>query len=339
MAAKFSNIAQRLRNIIDVLGQGHDENEMQCIFPQGQTTPERILSNPWYDKGFCEPNQYKAAIDRCKGGYDSCDLFINIFSDRAKIERDYISELEKWSATSIKEISQTKEFGTNKKAWIDAIRASKEIANTHSDIVQRLQENVIDKMANFKKENYGKSILHVKKIKEFERDFEQVQKSWIKLLDKINRAKKEYQDAHRQLKKAETAEKIIESDRGAEEEQKTKVKLSVGTYKKECEALKNKYQQFIEEMKNSRPNYENSMKEVLDRTHTFERKRLAQFKALFTALDQSLVIDKDTHLKEMADAFKKAINSHDIEKDIQWWNSHFGSDTNTAWPSFEELKD
>ncbi len=311
---------------------------MQCILPQGPTTPERILSNPWYDKGFCEPNQYKAAIDRCKGGYESCELFIEIFSDRARIERNYIAELEKWAATSIKDISQSKDYGTNKKAWMDSIRASKELANTHADIVQRLQENVIDKMVNYKKENYGKSILHIKKIKEFERDFEQAQKSWIKLLDKINRAKKDYQEAHRQLKKAETAEKIIDSDHGAEEEQKTKVKLSVSTYKKEFESTRSKYQQHIEEMKNSRPNYENSMKEVLDRTHAFERKRLAQFKSSFTTLHQALLIDKDSHLTDMTESFNKAIASHDIEKDIQWWNSHFGSDTNTAWPSFEELK-
>jgi len=295
---------------------------MQCIFPQGQTTPERILSNPWYDKGFCEPNQYRAALDRCKGGYESCDLFISIFSERARIEKDYIADLEKWAATSIKEISQ-----------------SKEIAGTHTDIVQRLQENVIDKMVSYKKDNYGKSILHVKKIKEFERDFEQAQKSWVKLLEKINKAKKDYQDAHRQLKKAEIAEKIIESDRGAEDEQKTKVKLSVSTYKKECDAVRSKYKQYIEEMTNSRPNYENGMKEVLDRTHAFEKKRLTQFKTSFTALQQALLIDKDPHLAGMNEAFTKAINSQDIEKDIQWWNSHFGSDTNTAWPSFEELKE
>ena len=312
---------------------------MQCVFPQGQTTPERILSNPWYDKGFCEPNQYKAAIDRCKGGYESCDLFIEIFSERAKIERNYIADLEKWAATSIKDISQSKDFGTNKKTWTESIRASKEIANTHTDIVKRLQENVIDKMINFKKENYGKSILHIKKIKEFEHDFEHAQKSWIKLLDKINKAKKDYQDAHRQLKKAETAEQIIDSDRGAEDEQKQKLKLSVNTYRKQAEALKSKYQQYINDMTTGRPNYENGMKEVLDRTHAFERKRLQYFLTLFNALHQSLIIDKDPHLNDMTEAFKKSLASHDAEKDIQWWNSHFGSDTNTAWPSFEEFKD
>ncbi len=312
---------------------------MQCILPQGQTTPERFLSNPWYDKGFCEPGQYKAAIDRCKAGYDSCDLFIEIFSERAKIERNYVADLEKWSASSIKEISHSKEFGTNKKAWMNSIRASKEIGAIHADMVQRIQDNVIDKMASFKKDNYGKSILHVKKIKEFEHDFEQVQKSWIKLLDKINKAKKDYHEAHRQLKRAETAEEIVSSDHGAEGDQKTKLKLSVDTYRKQSENLRSKYQQYINDMTNTKSNYENSMKEVLDRTHIFEKKRLAQFKTLFSALHQSLLIEKDRHLNEMSDGFTKAIESHNSDEDIQWWNAHFGSDTNTRWPVFEEPKD
>jgi hypothetical protein len=161
----------------------------------------------------------------------------------------------------------------------------------------------------------------------------------VKLLEKINKAKKEYQDAHRLLKKAETAEQIIDSDRGADDDQKAKLKLSVSTYRKQEEALKSKYQQYINDMTTNRPNYENSMKEVLDRTHKFEQKRLDYFKISFKALHQALLIDKDPHLIAMDKAFKETIESQSAEKDIQWWNSHFGSDTNTAWPTFEELKD
>jgi len=312
---------------------------VQCILPQGQTTPERALSNPWYDKGFCEPYQYKAAIDRCKGGYESCDLFIEIFNERARIERNYANELDKWAQASIKDISQSKEFGTNKKAWSDSIRASTAIGKAHSNIAQRLQENVVDKMTAFKKEHYGKSILHIKKVKEFEHDFEQAQKSWIKLLDKINKAKKEYHEAHRQMKKAEAAEQIVNSDRGAEDDQKSKLKLSVSTHKKQVEATRSKYQQYINDMTNSRPNYENGMKEVLDRTHNFETKRLDKYKDLFLALHQSVVVDKDDNLAALNESFKTAIGSHSTKADIDWWNSHYGSDTKTTWPVFEELKD
>lgn len=312
---------------------------MQCLLPQGQTTPERVLSNPWYDKGFCEPNQYKAAIERTKGGYESCDLFTQIFAERVRIEREYVASLERWSQSSVKEIGQSKEFGKNKKVWLDCVRGAQEIGKTHSELANRIQTTVVDPMVSYKKDNYGKSIVHVKRIKEFERDFEQVQKPWLKLLDKIAKLKKEYQEAHRALKKAEAAERIIDSDQGAEVDQKNKAKLSVSTYKKECESAKNKYQQLIEEMKNSRPNYENAMKEVLNRTHAFERKRLEKFVELFNALQKAMVIDNDPNLKSMAQIFTAAIAMSNIDEDINWWNTHYGSDTNTSWPTFEALKD
>lgn len=312
---------------------------MQCILPQGQTTPERTLSNPWYGKGFCEPHQYKAALDRCEGGYESCDLFIDIFTARQKIERDYINELEKWAASSIKQVGHSKEFGSNKKAWIESIRASKEITAVHQKIADRLQEDVVGKMVAYKKEKYGKSLVHVKKIKEFEHAFEQAQKSWLKLLEKINKAKKEYQDAHRHWKKAQTAEKIIESDHGADENQKEQMKLSVNSYRKQSDAMKSKYQQYINEMQNTRPNYENAMRDILNRTHDFERQRLQQFKDSFIALQEALRIENESYSKKVSESFERAISSHDTEKDIQWWNSHYGSDTNTHWPSFESLED
>lgn len=301
---------------------------MQCILPQGQTTPERVLSNPWYQKGFFEPQQYQAAIDRCQGGHNGCDLFIEIFRDRAEIEQQYASAVEKWAVTSEKHIVGSKEFGSNKKAWIESIRASKELAAVHSDIAQRIKETVVDKMTAYKKENYGKSIVHVKKIKEFEHDFEQAQKSWLKLKDRISKAKKELEDAEKQFRKAERAEKIIDSDRGIDEAEKKQIKLSVDSYRKQTEASKSKHDQLLVELENARPGYERAMVEVLERTHTFERKRLEQIKILLTAFHQALIIDKDPHLATMSELFTKAINLHDVERDIDWWNSHYGNGSN-----------
>jgi len=312
---------------------------VQHLLSHDKTHPERILSNPWYERGFFEPNQYQAAIDRCKNGYDSCDIFIKSLEHRVKIEEDYIAEMHKWSTKWQKEIAQSHEFGMNKRTWMASIRAGEQMASSHSDMVTRIQQDVIDKMITYKKENYEKSHTHMKKSKEFERDFEQAQKSWLKLLDKINDAKKTYQDMHRRLKRAQCAEEIIASDTDATEEQKNKAKMVASSYTKESEGLKKKYQLLIEEMNNTRPNYENSMKEILDRTHDFERKRLNQFKLLFTTLHDAIYVQMVANLTEISAEFKRALEYHNIDVDIQWWNAHYGSDTNTSWPSFEELND
>ncbi|CAF3398374.1 unnamed protein product [Rotaria sp. Silwood2] len=313
--------------------------KMACVRLQAQTTPEEILSNPWHDRGFYDPDQYQAALLRCQNGNESCDLFIKAFEQRASIERDYIAAIHNWSKIWQREINDSQEFGTNKKTWLATIQAGEQAAYTHTDIVERIQHDIIDQMITFKKQNYAKSIIHIKKIKEFEKEFENLQKPWLKLLSRINDAKESYHEKRRKLKRAEQAKKIIDSNTGASEEEKTEAQMSVTAYARESTTLRIKYEQLINEMKDLRPNYENGMKRVLDRTHAFERERLNKFKQLFNAFYNAINIQNDHHFIEMSTAFQSAIAAHDIEADIQWWNKHYGSDTNTSWPEFEDLSD
>ncbi|CAF0919669.1 unnamed protein product [Didymodactylos carnosus] len=305
-----------------------------------QTTPELLLSNPWYGKGFFEPNQYKVSIERCNNGYHSCELFLKFIEQRIKIERDYMAELKKWSLTCQKEISRSQDYGTNKSTWSASIVAGEQHFYTHSQIAKDLQENVLDKMTQYRKDNYGKSVLHIKKAKEFEKDFEQAQRSWLKLLQKIDDTKKLYQETKKKLKKFELADKIIQSDTGTSDEQKRKAKDQVDTLKKECTAQESKYKQLIEDMKNQRPNYEKEMTNVLNRTHDFEKKRSNFFKQMFQEYHDALYPNKpDENLAGASQKFLNELKKHNVENDIAWWNKVYGSDTNTQWPEFEELKD
>ena len=312
---------------------------MACLRPQILTTPEEILANPWHNKGFCDLDQYHVALERCQNGYESCDLFIKAFEQRVKIERDYIAAIHDWSKTWQREIADSQEFGMNKKTWLSTIRAGEQAALTHSDIVERIQHDVVDPMVAFKKQNYAKSIIHIRKIREFEKEFESLQKPWLKMLSKINDAKEAYYQKRQKFKRVEQVQKIIDSDIGVSDEQKTEAHMSVSNYARESAMLRKKYEELIDEMKNLRSNYEAGMKRVLDRTHAFERERLNKFKQLFIAFHNAINIQNDPHLTEMSIAFQKAIASYNIESDIQWWNEHYGSDTNTAWPEFEDLSD
>ncbi|CAF1334608.1 unnamed protein product [Rotaria sordida] len=125
---------------------------MQCILPQSQTIPEKYLSNPWHGKGFCEPNQYKSAIDRYEGGHKSCDLSIEIYKELVKV---------------LEHCSESLQFGTTKTAWIESIQAVEKLAERNEDITKNIQHNVIDKMITYKNSKYEKSFLHMKKVKEF----------------------------------------------------------------------------------------------------------------------------------------------------------------------------
>ncbi len=252
------------------------------------------------------------------------------------IERDYVAAIHKWSTAAEKKIQYLPEFGTNKRTWLDSIRVSELIAKSHAYIAEGIQRNVVDPMIAYEKENYDMSIFRIKTVKEFEKEFENIQKPWLKLLDKLERAKKSYHEACRKLKKAEAAENIRKSDTSALKEQKTDVTGADSAYSKELMVLRCEYKKLFDEMKDSRPAYEKSMKEMLDRMNHIERKRLDQFKLLLIAFHDAVNIERDLHLTKMSTDLKEAIQSHDIEKDLQWWHDHFANDAYNSWPLFED---
>jgi hypothetical protein len=312
---------------------------VQCILPQGQTTPEKTLSNPWHGKGFCEANQYKSAINRCEGGYKSCDLGIDMFKRLAKITEHYSEAIREWSASSQRQIAESNECGTTKKAWLQSVRAVEKVAEQNDFIVEGIQEKVVDKMTAYKNENYGKSFIHVKKIKEFEKDFKKIQKPWLEFLEKLNAAKQAFHDAQRKLNHAVGAEEIIKTDVGSSDEQKKKAKTSVDNRRVDTNTCKATYQRLISEMKTRKETYQEDMFKVLKCTDEFEIKRLKHFNSTFTALKESILIQKTEHRTKMDEAFTQAIKEQNIDEDIEFFNLHYGSKTVTKWPDFEDLKE
>ncbi len=52
------------------------------------------------------------------------------------IERDYVATIHTWSTVVQKKILNSVEFGTNRKTWLNSIRASELIAESHDNIAE-----------------------------------------------------------------------------------------------------------------------------------------------------------------------------------------------------------
>lgn len=155
---------------------------MQCIRPQSETTPEKLLSNPWHGKGFCEPGQYESALQRCEDGCKSCELGIEMYTNLVEILTHCTNAINQWSAKYEKRISHSSEIGTTKKTWLDTTRAVKHLAVRNDDICKKIQTDVISKLDSYKSENYGKSFIHMKKIKEFRKEFKKSRKTALGII-------------------------------------------------------------------------------------------------------------------------------------------------------------
>jgi len=150
------------------------------------------------------------------------------------------------------------------------------MADVHSKLSTSLSDSLIPKLRQWRKDHYEKSLIHYKKTKEFEKDFLDAQKSWSKLLDKISEYKSAYYSACKTAKLADDAERTA-----ASEDQRKKFADKADVARREIGFTKTKYQQAINEAREQRPRYELTMKDVFERTQTFEKKRLDIFKEIF----------------------------------------------------------
>ena len=311
---------------------------VHCVMPQNQTTPEKTLSNPFFGKGFCEPGQYKSAIQRCETGYHSLEMGIDMYKSLQKVFETFSTGLEDWAKSSIKEVSNSKESGCNKLALLKSIRAVEELKTSNDEIVNGIKTDVVGKMNDFKNTHYGKSFLRVRQIREFEKEFKKTQETWIDCLKKISEAKQTYHDAAKKLDSAEGALKVTQSDVGSSPEDKKKAEKSVQRYTEDKKSCLKKYESALKDMEPKRVTYEEKMLKTLKETDDFETKRLEHFKSIIESLQKSIVIQRTDFDKKLNDEFAAAVKEHNSVKDIEFFNENYGSGKKTVWPVFEEYK-
>ena len=256
-----------------------------------------------------------------------------MFKSLVELEARHAAEKRHWAAACLTQIRQSKEFGTNKSTWIKCIQAVELTAKRHDALSKIIQQNVVDKMVTYKHDNYARSFLQIKVTKDFEKQFKAAQKGWIKALHELDQAQQTYHECKRKLKDAELSDGYVRSNDGSTDEEKAQVHRLVEKRKKDAESQKRRYEQLNEDLEKKRPAYEKSMTDILDRMHEFERKRGNHFKLTFIALQDALEEETEGNSAEISTAFENAIASHDIEKDIKYWNQHYGSDTKTSGSS------
>ena len=157
--------------------------------PQGLTTPDKILANPLGGKGFCDTQQYRVALERCSDGHQSVELGIEINEDLTKILRKFSKSIREWSTRSQKKINESKESRTAKASWRNNVLAVEKLVERNDQIVEAIEQKVVKPMMTFKNDQYGKKLIHIRKVKEFEKEFKKVHSHWSEHIDKMNEAK------------------------------------------------------------------------------------------------------------------------------------------------------
>ncbi|CAF2326993.1 unnamed protein product [Rotaria sp. Silwood2] len=297
---------------------------------------ESITGTP--SRGFFEPLQYERCINRYEFGNESLGHLSNMFDERSSLEHTYVNALRSWSRKWHGELTKLSEYPSNKRVWDQIVSTGEQMADIHQTIASNLHDNIQPKLKQWKKDNYEKSIINYKKSKEFEKDFEHVQKPWNKLLESIYEAKQNYYKTAKLLKQADEQKLSMPAETPTETQKQivdnyVQLKLNIDT-------ARTKYQQVLCDVapgSEPRQRYEANMTEIFQRTQAFEKKRLDFFKEIFTEYIKTL--QQQAVFNKMLDDYVRVLQIHNTQADLDVWYHNHGPGSQSHYPVFEEFQD
>ncbi|UJR21133.1 hypothetical protein I4U23_024232 [Adineta vaga] len=287
---------------------------------------------------FWEIGKYNRVVKRCDDGNKLTTDLLSMINERAELEKSFSKMLKGWSKKWSDYVAKSSEFGSMTAAWKAIMAEADASAEVHQSVHDELENDVVPSIKAWQKTKYIKSMMHIKSTKDFDEEFKRAQKPWAKLYVKVDKYKREYHTATKNLKMAEAQENNAKLDGSIPQDQRVKVAEKVERCRKEKEAAKCKYVEALQELNRSNPKYMDDMNEVFTRCQTFEKDRLVKFREFLGATEKCL--DLSPRLQSpIFQQFPHTIKNCDPDRDLSWWSDTYGATMKMNWPIFEEYSD
>ncbi|XP_076663997.1 protein kinase C and casein kinase substrate in neurons protein Synd isoform X2 [Andrena cerasifolii] len=285
---------------------------------------------------FWEPGNYKRTTKRIEDGHKLCDSLMALVQERAEIEKSYAKALKNWSKNWNDKIEKGPEYGTTEAAWKGVLVESDRLCDLHLRVKENLCNDIIHQVKTWQKDTYHKSMMTLKERKEMEDAFKKAQKPWVKLLQKVEKAKSEYHNSCKTERTAANMERNASADSSLSPDQVKKMQDRVQKTKEEVQKAKEKYEATLQEINQYNPKYMEDMTQVFEKCQEMEAQRLQFFKEVLFGIHKCLNISQDPILPQIYEEFYHTINNADHEKDLKWWSNNHGVNMAMNWPQFED---
>lgn len=172
---------------------------------------------------FWEPGNYKRTTKRIEDGYRLCTDLQTLIQERAEIEKGYAKNLKTWSKKWGELIEKGPEYGTTEAAWKGILTEAERLSDVHLKIKENLCTDVMHQIKGWQKDNYHKTMIHIKERKDMEDQFKKAQKPWAKHLAKVEKNKADYHAACKTERSAANQERNASSDSSLSNDQLKKM--------------------------------------------------------------------------------------------------------------------
>ena len=291
-------------------------------------------------KSFYELGGYRIALKRCDNGAKLGKELEDMIAERAKIEDSYASSIRSWYkkwTTHLNKNSSEKQ--TTRDAWQAYLDLSNNIATVHDDLCKDLINGPVAKTKEWLKKNYGKHFVNYKQTKSFEEDFERAEQSYAEQFEKLKKFKKEYYDSIKATKASEETARAAQTNPKTSDDQRQKLADKAKGCREEQDRARQNYQNKVREIALYKDKHMEVMREVFEKTQSFDKERMMFFKQTFLECDELMQMHNDPRHKLNFDEYVKRVNRMDPKCDLEWWSKYFGVDTEPNWPDFEEYEE
>lgn len=288
---------------------------------------------------FWDVGNFKRTVKRIDDGAKLCDEFMKLVAERAEIEAKYAIKLKAWSKKWEEIIKSGPEYGTMEGAVRGCVSEAESRADIHMLCRDKVMDEVYESIKKWKIENYHKGIFQWKETKEAEEGFTRAQKPWAKRLAKVERSKKAFHNAARNVEQATRLENDASNDTEKSADKLRKLQDAIEKAKREMEKCREKYELRLDEITSYNSQYERDMVNEFERCQENEDKRLGFFKDVLFQYHKCLDISQSPEFSgifvNMSLTFQKA----DAQADLDWWARNHGTGMPQNWPIFEEYNE
>ncbi len=251
---------------------------------------EDLLSAVASTDSFWDIGNYKRVVKRTEDGARLCNDFVKMAQERAGIEATYTKSLQQWARKWENMVSKGSEYGSLEIGWKAVLKEANSVAELHLEIHQKLQEEIIESIQNWRSAHYHKPPMHLqlKEVKKADEGFARAQKPWTKHLVKTRRAKKSFHQAARDLELQNFALQQAEGNPDITGEQTAKVRERQERAQQEVDKALKKYEEKLRDLQHYKGRYVEDMTMQFDRCQEFENQRMDFFKDTLQALKEAL---------------------------------------------------
>ena len=286
---------------------------------------------------FWDIGNYKYVLARCDDGQKLGVELMEMISERAKVEEAYAKSLQQWHKKWTYHLrTKSDEYETSKDMWQNFANTGNQCADIHLEMCSSLINTPVVKIKEWLKKNYVKRYFTHKVTKDFERDFENAEKSWVDYMNKLKKAQKFYYDACKKTLSANDTVTASQSDPKLNQEQKDKLGEKAKKAADEEAKAKTSYEQILHEIDLYKPQHIKKMTEVFKKTQDFEQERMFFFRQTFLECHELMQTFNDERFERIFTVLANKLNSASPKNDLDWYSRHYGADTQAVWPQFEE---